>query len=268
MLSKKQIPQQYYQKDAHPQHVHTQQNMLIHNMFIDTLLVVAISVQVSVQVSHVSVFSLRATMDLQVKRYRLPDSDVPVVSLQNALKVWFNKCGDRTINRLLKIVARDWPTRGSPLPSELSQFVPFAFAESMAEVDETLHPRHARLVSAITAENLSKQCIDSDRRPELEAMLLSRTMLSMFSKYRDLVKYADKYAGCMRRATGEQKTKLDGLLDKIHLPDSHARGMGGSVVALPPIGKRLVATPPVADATFDDLDALAIELGQLATTKM
>ena len=93
-------------------------------------------------------------MDLQQKRYRLPDSDVPAVALQNALKSWFNKCGDRNINRLLQIVSREWPNRGSAMPSELCQFVPFALAESMAEVDETLHPRHAHLVSAITAENL------------------------------------------------------------------------------------------------------------------
>ena len=152
------------------------------------------------------------------KRYRLPDSEVSASRLQECLKKWFATCGHRRIDLLLDTVAKEWPSRGTPLPKLLVQKEPLAFVEILSEADPWIHPRHTRLVVAILAEHGRGHVFEPKRSVELDTMLQSRLILAMLRKYRDLAKYSDKYSCVIRRASSEERRVLERLIQKIQLP--------------------------------------------------
>ena len=156
-------------------------------------------------------------------RYRLPDSTTSVSDIQQVLDLWWKAVGLRGASKLLRPVASAWPSRGTPLPTELVADTLYSLVFEMARVDPTIHPRHSRIVCAFIAEHGSQQgtCMGTARRPEFEAMELSRTMLKAFSKYRDLVRDPCKQSAVMRRCTSEELLKLESLLALIVLPTCH-----------------------------------------------
>ena len=156
-------------------------------------------------------------------RYRLPDSMTSVNDIQKVLNLWWTAVGLRDASKLLRPVVTAWPSRGTPSPKELVADTVYSLAVEMARVDPTIHPRHSRIVCALIAEHGSQQgtCMGTARRPEFEAMELSRTMLKAFSKYRDLVRDPCKKSAVMRRCTSDELIKLEALLALIVLPTCH-----------------------------------------------
>ena len=156
-------------------------------------------------------------------RYRLPDSSTSVSAIQAVLNAWWKTCGVRDATKLLRPIVTVWPSRGIPLPSDLVADTVFSLVIEMARADPTIHPRHSRIVCALIAEHGSTQgvCMGTSRKPEFEAMELSRTMLKAFSKYRDLVRDPCKQAAVMRRCTTDERLKLESILASILLPTCH-----------------------------------------------
>ena len=149
------------------------------------------------------------------KRFRIADSDISVHGIQEVLISWWTENGVRDATGLLHRAAKTWPGRGTPLVDELIMEAPYTLAMAMVKADQTLHPRHSRIVSALIAEHGSKACMVTPRRIEFEAMEVARTILKVFSKYRDIQKDPVKKAALLRKCTVEQRNKLQQLLDQI-----------------------------------------------------
>ena len=166
----------------------------------------------------------------KLKRFRLPDSELSVAGAQTALRGWFKEAGSKNINGLLSASA-DWPARGTPAPAQLCNHSMYTLATSFAGVDHTIHPRHSRLVAAILAEHSSVDespvvVVSGPRRPEVEAMLLARSILMVLSKYRDLVKYPGKSMQTRRQASIDEWSKIRTLCSKLHLPSGGEQYIG------------------------------------------
>ena len=149
------------------------------------------------------------------KRFRIADSDISVHGIQEVLISWWTENGVRDATGLLHRAAKTWPGRGTPLVDELIMEAPYSLVMAMVKRDPTLHPRHSRIVSALIAEHGSKACMVTPRRIEFEAMEVARTILKVFSKYRDIQKDPVKKAALLRKCTVEQRNKLQQLLDQI-----------------------------------------------------
>ena len=188
----------------------------------------------------------------RLKRFRLPDSDLSVAGAQTALRGWFKEAGSKNINGLLSESA-DWPARGTPAPAQLCNHSMYTLATSFAGEDHTIHPRHSRLVAAILAEHSSVDespvvVISGPRRPEVEAMLLARSILMVLSKYRDLVKYPGKSMQIRRLASIVEWSKISTLCSKLKLPS------GGEDYTSAPESSSAVARS-ISTVVPDELDA-------------
>ena len=197
---------------------------------------------------------------IKTKRERLKDSDVGAESLRSCLKQWFVHCGDRLIDRQLSIVSSEWPARGMPTPSQLVALAPYSLAKCVAGVDPSLHPRHARLVTAILAEHGVKKVFDGGRGLELECMLLSRLILGVLRKYRDMAKYEDKRSSVMKKSSQEERQKLEVVLGMIILPSSEGPQLSQCIDMVSFSGD-VAVQPPRTARVVDELGDLALELG-------
>ena len=155
------------------------------------------------------------------KRYRLPDSDCSVDELVTVLTKWFEREGTRCIPTLLDTVTKLWPARGMPSAHLLCLSAAYGFALLLSAVDSTLHPRHAKLTAAILDVHSKEPCFaGGPERSEVRAMMFSKTLLCMLSKYRDLVTYATKAITIRRTSNIDQWGKISLLCSKIKLPAS------------------------------------------------
>ena len=195
---------------------------------------------------------------IKTKRERLKDNEVGADSLRSCLKQWFVHCGDRLIDRLLSIVSSELPARGMPTPSQLVAIAPYSLVKFVANVDPSLHPRHARLATAILAEHGVKKVFDGGRGLELECMLLSRLILGVLRKYRDMVKYEDKRSSVMKKSSQEERQKLEQVLSMIILPSSEGPQLSQCTDMVSFSG---VVQPPRSARVVDELGDLALELG-------
>jgi hypothetical protein len=194
-------------------------------------------------------------------RYRLPDSAVCVSELQTVLRAWWEAAGTRNTSELLKNISRAWFHRGCPCATDLVGEPVFLLASELVHIDPTLHPRHSRLVCALIAEHGKKACMGTSRRPEFEAMELSRFLLKAFGKYRDLVRDPLKLKSVYRTATADEKGKIDNFVVKIVLPNSHKDMYATSTRTHEGDTSRRMASTR-SDAFDLDIDDLAAELGQ------
>ena len=201
---------------------------------------------------------------IKTKRERLKDSDVGAESLRTCLKQWFVHCGDRLIDRLLSVVSSEWPARGMPTPSQLVALAPFSLVKLVASVDPSLHPRHARLVTAILAEHGVKKVFDGGRGLELECMLLSRLILGVLRKYRDMVKYEDKRASVLKKSSQEERQKLEQVLSMIILPNSEGPQLSHCTDLVSFTGDAVEVRTPPTRVVRDELRDLALELGSFS----
>ena len=197
--------------------------------------------------------TLPATMasagEPRLKRFRLPDSELSVAGAQNALRSWFKEAGSKNIAGLLSAAA-DWPARGTPTPAQLCTHALYTLTMSFACEDSTIHPRHSRLVAAILAEQSAVDdspvvVLSGSRRPEVEAMLIARSILIVLSKYRDLVKHPSKSMQIRRQASIDEWSKISTLCNKLRLPS------GGEHNADPPTASSTRSTSIVVP---DELD--------------
>ena len=109
------------------------------------------------------------------KRYRLPESDCSVDELVTVLTKWFEREGTRCIPTLLDAVTKMWPARGMPSAHLLCLSAAYGFALLLSAVDSTLHPRHAKLTSAILDVHAKEACFAGGRdRSEVRAMIWQR----------------------------------------------------------------------------------------------
>ena len=152
------------------------------------------------------------------KRFRIADSDISVHGSQEVLNSWWAVNGVRDASGLLHHAMKTWPSRGTPSPEELIGSAPYTLAVEMVQVDQSLHPRHSRIVAALIAEHGSKTCMITPRRIEFEAMEVARTILRVFSKYREIAKDYVKKAAVLRKCTVEQRNRIQRLLDQITAP--------------------------------------------------
>ena len=199
---------------------------------------------------------------IKTKRERLKDNEVGADSLRSCLKQWFVHCGDRLIDRLLSIVSSELPARGMPTPSQLVAIAPYSLVKFVANVDPSLHPRHARLATAILAEHGVKKVFDGGRGLELECMLLSRLILGVLRKYRDMVKYEDKRASVLKKSSQEERQKLEQVFSMIILPNSEGPQLSPCTEIVTFSAGSVAARPP--PSARDELGDLALELGSFS----
>ena len=204
-----------------------------------------------------------STLKTTGKRYRLPDSDCSVDELVTVLTKWFEREGTRCIPTLLDTVTKLWPARGMPSAHLLCLSAAYGFALLLAAVDSTLHPRHAKLTASILDVHSKDPCFAGGHEgSEVRAMMFSKTLLLMCSKYRDLVTYATKAITIRRTSNIDQWGKISLLCSKIKLPASSYSSQkkiigvaahGESVSAQPRLPSDCSAEAALFD---DDLDTL------------
>ena len=124
-------------------------------------------------------------------RQRLADSPATIESLQGVLKKWFVAVGHRHLARVLETVEVSWARGPMPSPFLLADVHCASLVKHIASADATVHPRHARLSSALHAEH-QKHSIVLAGRPELECLKYARLMLLICSKFRTLKMYVAK----------------------------------------------------------------------------
>ena len=203
-------------------------------------------------------------------RFRLRDSDVTVDQLIDVLNKWFKKVNDRCIPHLLKTVKEQWPQRGMPPPVLLCHQSPYAYTTLLAEVDPTLHPRHAKLTSAILACHDDDPCFaGGSESKEVRALMLSKQLLSMLSKYRDLVKIPAKAVSARRNSSIAEWTMLSTLCSKIALPAA-SQPLGPRAINVSPHGDSASAQPSghecvATELLGDDIDTMLAEFGSPET---
>ena len=208
---------------------------------------------------------------LQDGRSRLKDSNVSATELRQFFVNWFTLVGSRLIDQSLAVVSSEWPHRGMPSPAQLVQMQPRTLVEGILKIDDTLHPRHSRLVIAILAEHGVKPCFEGTRGIELECMLLSRLVLGVLRKYRDLAKYNAKWIAVCKKASPDERAVLSRIVEAINIPCDE-RERPAALMAAPihdlDLGSMSTAIVPwvAGDALveeFDELDNLSLELGLL-----
>ena len=215
---------------------------------------------------------------LQNGRSRLKDSSVSATELRECLKHWFTLVGTRLIDQALAVVSTDWPLRSMPSPTQLVQLQPRMLVEGMLKIDNTLHPRHARLVTAILAEHGVKPCYEGTRGIELECMLLSRLVLGVLRKYRDLAKYDLKSVAVCKKASPEERDILSPIVATIKIPSAERvrppaqmatpmqdLDLASMTTTIVPYvgGGALVGALGEVDGALDELDSLSLALGLL-----
>ena len=199
---------------------------------------------------------------MQDRRSRLKDSEVSASQLREALKEWFKTVGSRLIDANLTTVSAEWPHRGMPIPSQLVQLQPLSLVEGILKIDATLHPRHARLVTAILAEHGAGPCFSGTRGIELESMLVSRLILAVLRKYRDLAKYADKWVALCKKCTPDEREILGRIVGSISIAEPVGRRTEMSTEIVPYSGSSMavMALDGGSDG-FDELDDFNLEPG-------
>ena len=63
----------------------------------------------------------------------------------------------RDASKLLRPVVSAWPSRGTPLRTELVADTVYSLVVEMARVDPTIHPRHSRIVCAWYVHGYSEE---------------------------------------------------------------------------------------------------------------
>ena len=116
----------------------------------------------------------------------------------------------------------------------------------------------------MVAEHGYKPVLDGNRGIECESMMASRMILAVFRKYRDLVKYGDKWRAVAKKASVEQRRKLEALLSRIEISSGCFQAgsvQAGQCTALVPLA---AATQPGVENEEDELSALEREFGSLS----
>ena len=144
---------------------------------------------------------------MAVKRGRLQDSFMNVAECQLCIREWLK--GKRTCNIAALLVPTEQWTRGStPSARDLSCDDLVDLVSRFAALDATIHPRQMHLATAIYSENecrliekLPALFVAQDNFPGGAPLSLARKIVFVFSKYRELVQYAEKRAALNVKAS-------------------------------------------------------------------